>query len=203
MGETRGIGQRPVHAGVAVIAGRLAAAPDRRYIRRMLALSRTDPARLFLMLILATSLTALASAFAGQYVFGLEPCVLCLWQRVPFAAAAAIAALGLVGWGRRRAVLPIALAALVFAIGAAIAFFHVGVQQHWWSSVAGCGGVPVTGMSVEDLSPSALANPPKPCDVVDWRLLGLSLAGWNTVVSTALTAACVAAFTLLRKNQRT
>lgn len=202
MGETRGFGQRPVNVRRALIARRLAAASERRYIRRMLALSRTDSARLFLMLILATSLAALAAAFAGQYVFGLEPCVLCLWQRVPFAAAAAIAALGLVGWSRRRPVLPIALAAAVFAIGAAIAFFHVGVQQHWWSSVAGCGGVPVSGMSVEDLSTAALAHPPKPCDVVDWRLLGLSLAGWNTVISTALTAACLAALTLLRKNQR-
>ena len=84
-----------------------------------------------------------------------------------------------------------------------MAFFHVGVQQHWWSSVAGCGGVPVSGMSVEDLSATALAHPPKPCDVVDWRLFGLSLAGWNTHrFDRVWHVACLVALTLLRKTSR-
>ena len=208
MSETHGIGQRPVQGEEGrgsgrgdLLAGSLVAGHDRRYIRSMFALTRTDPARLFLVLILTASVAALAGAFAGQYLFGIEPCVLCLWQRVPFAVAAVIAGLALVGWRKRSPLLPIALAAIVFATGAAVAFFHVGVQQHWWSSVAGCGGVPVSGMSVEDLSASALAHPPKPCDVVDWQLLGLSLAGWNTLASAALAGACLAALTLLRKNQ--
>ncbi|HYN38149.1 MAG TPA: disulfide bond formation protein B [Rhodospirillales bacterium] len=160
----------------------------------------SDPARPILVLIMVASVGALAAAFAGQYVFGLEPCVLCLWQRVPFAAAAVIAAVGLAGWGGRRRALPIALAAVVFAAGAATAFFHVGVQQHWWSSIPGCGGVPVSGLTIEDLSATALAHPPKACDVVDWRLFGLSLAGWNTLASAGLAAACVAALLLLRKR---
>jgi disulfide bond formation protein DsbB len=57
-------------------------------------------------------------------------------------------------------------------------------------------------MTVEDLSATALAHPPKPCDVVDWRLLGLSLAGWNTIASSVLTLACLVALTLLRKTSR-
>jgi disulfide bond formation protein DsbB len=156
-----------------------------------------------LALILAASLAALAAAFAGQYLFGLEPCVLCLWQRVPFALAAIIAAIGLLGSvARGQFMLFIGLTALVFAFGAALAFFHVGVQQHWWSSVAGCGGGPVSGMSVEDLSAAALAHPPKPCDVVDWQLFGLSLAGWNTIASGSLALACLVALALLRRTSR-
>lgn len=201
MGGTQGLGQRPANVAfkrrpsILVARGR-----GRGYIPDMLALSPLRRSRPFLMLILASSVVALAGAFAGQHLFGLEPCVLCLWQRVPFALAAIIAASGLVARHPGYRLLSIALSAVVFALGAALAFFHVGVQQHWWSSVPGCGGVPVSGMSLEDLSAAALANPPKPCDVVDWQLFGLSLAGWNTLASTALAAACLIAFTLLRKN---
>lgn len=173
-----------------------------RYIPGMLLAAATpDPARPVLLVILLVSLGALAGAFAGQYVFGLEPCVLCLWQRLPFALAAVLAAAGLSRRAEGRRPLAIGIAALIFATGAALAFYHVGVQQHWWQSVAGCGGVPVSGMTIEDLSPAALAHPPKPCDVVDWQFLGLSPAGWNTVISTALAAGCLAALIHLRRTE--
>ena len=162
---------------------------------------RADFSRLFLALILGASLAALAAAFAGQYLFGLEPCILCLWQRVPFAAGAVVAAVGLfVLTGRGQSRLLIGLAALIFALGSGLAFFHVGVQQHWWGSIAGCGGGPVSGLSIDDLTAPALAAPAKPCDVVDWRLFGLSLAGWNTIASAGLAAACLVALTCLRKT---
>lgn len=171
-----------------------------RYIPFMvLAAAAPDPFRPVLLAILAVSLAALAGAFAGQYVFGLEPCVLCLWQRLPFALTAVIAAVGLGRWAGPRPRLSLALAGLVFAAGAGLAFYHVGVQQHWWQSVAGCGGAPVSGMTLEDLSPAALSHPPKPCDVIDWQFLGLSLAGWNTLTSGAMAIACLAALILLRR----
>lgn len=160
-----------------------------------------DPARPVLLAVLLVSLAALAGAFAGQYVFGLEPCVLCLWQRLPFALAAVLAAVGLSPRAEGRRPLAIGIAALIFAAGAGLAFYHVGVQQHWWQSVAGCGGVAVSGMSIEDLTPAALAHPPKPCDVIDWQFLGLSLAGWNTLTSGAMAIACLAALTLLRRTE--
>ncbi|MFO1113174.1 MAG: disulfide bond formation protein B [Rhodospirillales bacterium] len=172
-----------------------------RYIPGML-LATPDPARPVLLAILLMSLGALAAALTGQYVFGLEPCVLCLWQRLPFALTAVLAAVALPPrWAEGRRPHAIGIAALIFAAGAGLAFYHVGVQQHWWQSVAGCGGAPVSGLSIEDLSPAALAHPPKPCDVVDWQFLGLSLAGWNTVISTALAAGCVAALIYLRRRK--
>lgn len=172
-----------------------------RYIPLMpsAAATASDPFRPVLLAILAVSLAALAGAFAGQYVFGLEPCVLCLWQRLPFAVTAVIAAVGLGRWAGPRRRLSVATAGLVFAAGAGLAFYHVGVQQHWWQSVAGCGGVPVSGMTIEDLSPVALAHPPKPCDVIDWQFLGLSLAGWNTLTSGTMAIACLASLILLRR----
>jgi disulfide bond formation protein DsbB len=147
--------------------------------------------RAMLGAILAISLGALAAAFVGQYFFGIEPCVLCLYQRVPWAIAALVAAAGLVGWaGRRDAVL--AVCALVFAAGGALAFYHVGVEQHWWGSIAGCGGAPVSGLTLDDLRPESLAAGLKPCDRVDWHLFGLSLAGYNMIASTLLSLGCLA-----------
>ena len=105
-------------------------------------IDRMDYSRIVLALILAVSLAALAAAFAGQYLVGLEPCVLCLWQRVPFAAAAVIAGIGLLApVAGGQSLLLAGLTAVIFALGGALAFYHVGVQQHWWSSLAGCGGV--------------------------------------------------------------
>ena len=156
--------------------------------------------RRLLVAVLAISLGALVMAFAGQYLFGLEPCVLCLYQRVPWAIAAVIAAGGIFGWAGRTGFLPIALCAAVFAAGGVLAFYHVGVEQHWWGSIAGCGGGPVSGLTPEDLRPEALATGLKPCDRVDWRLFGLSLAGYNMLASALMSAGCLIGLFLLRRK---
>jgi disulfide bond formation protein DsbB len=157
-------------------------------------------ARRLLTAILAISLGALAMAYAGQYLFGLEPCVLCLFQRVPWAMAVLIAAFGIIGWAGRSRLLPIALCAAVFAAGGVLAFYHVGVEQHWWGSIAGCGGGPVSGLTPEDLRPEALATGLKPCDRVDWRLFGLSLAGYNMLASALLSVGCLIGLFFLRRK---
>ena len=158
-------------------------------------------ARTLLAAILVISLGTLAAAFAGQYLFGLEPCVLCLYQRVPWAMAALVAALGLGGWVGWRRLLPIALCAAIFAAGGALAFYHVGVEQHWWGSVAACGGEAVTDLTLDDLRPEALATGGlKPCDRVDWRLFGLSLAGYNVIASALLSAGCLVSLALMGRK---
>ena len=171
----------------------LVAGTSARYISAMLpAPFRSVDLRLLLMLILAISLGALVMALIGQYAFGLEPCILCLYERVPWAAAAAVAAIGLLGWAGR--LLPVALCAAVFAAGAALAFYHVGVEEHWWASITGCAGGPVSGITLDDLSSAALARSSlKPCDRVDWRVFGLSLAALNAIASMLASLACVGA----------
>jgi disulfide bond formation protein DsbB len=157
-------------------------------------------ARRMLWAILTVSLGALATAFAGQYLFGLEPCVLCLYERAPWALAALVAAAGLVGWSGRRGSVPIALCAAIFAAGGALALYHVGVEQHWWGSFAGCGGLPVSGLTPDDLRPESLAGGLKPCDRVDWRLFGLSLAGYNAIASALLSLGCLAGLISIRRK---
>jgi disulfide bond formation protein DsbB len=73
----------------------------------------------------------------------------------------------------------------------------VGVEEHWWASaVPGCDPETVSflddRMTPEELQAALAAKPPKPCDEVDWRLFGLSLAGLNTIGSLALAAATFA-----------
>jgi disulfide bond formation protein DsbB len=163
--------------------------------------TRLENPRIPLALVLMASLMALASAFAGQHLFGLEPCILCLYERVPWAAAAVVSALGLILPPRPWGLAALALCGAIFAAGAALAFYHVGVEAHWWASIAGCEAPAVGGFTLDDLHAPALAEPLKPCDQVDFRLLGLSLAGWNVVLSAG--AAAFSAFALLHLARRT
>jgi disulfide bond formation protein DsbB len=135
--------------------------------------------------ILAASVISLGAAFIAQYGFKLEPCVLCIWQRWPYAATILLGLLAVaVGRrGRTQAAL-VLLAASVFLVGAAIAFFHVGVEQHWWAGTTECTG-PSVGNSVEALRQQLIGRPIVRCDEVAFRFLGLSMAAWNFLASLA------------------
>lgn len=131
-------------------------------------------------LILLVSVAALAVAFAAQYLGGLAPCVLCIYQRYPYGAAIALTLLALVLPGH-PAVQRVALALAGFALltSAGIAAFHVGVEQHWWEGTAACGGTIEPGLSLEELQAQLMAAPVVRCDQVAWSLFGLSMAGYN------------------------
>jgi disulfide bond formation protein DsbB len=145
-----------------------------------------EPRHACLLLALASA-AILLTALALQYLGGLPPCLLCIWQRWPYVA---LIALGLVGWRwRTRAML--ALAVLVLLGGAGLAAYHVGIEQGWWALPGGC----VAGAgaeSVEDLK-RLLAEAPPACDQVSFAFLGLTLAGWNLVASLLLAAFTLAA----------
>jgi disulfide bond formation protein DsbB len=184
----------------------VASAADRRYIIAMTTTVAGMPLeRAIPLAILAVGLGSLAMAFAAQYVFGLEPCVLCLYQRVPYGVAAVLAAAALtVAAADRVRTWLVGLCAAVFLAGAALAFYHVGVEHHWWGSFAACGGKLATGLTVEDLKAQLSGGAPasKPCDQVDWTLFGVSLAGYNAIFSLVLGVACVAGVRLVRRGAR-
>jgi disulfide bond formation protein DsbB len=130
---------------------------------------------------------ALAVAFIAQYGFGLEPCVLCLYQRWPFVAALGLGVIGIaLALGGRSAVPALALAGLACLGNAGLAVYHVGIEEHWWQGSAACTGSAAQGLSLEELKAAILAAPPVRCDEVAWRLFGLSMAGWNVPLSAAL-----------------
>ncbi len=136
------------------------------------------------------SAALLGGAFAFQYLGGLEPCALCLWQRWPHAAAIVIGLVVLVTGWRGLAWLG-ALAALATA---GIGLFHVGVEQLWWEGLATCTAGSIAGISTADLlNPAADVAAPVRCDAIAWSMLGISMAGWNMIASLGLAALWVTA----------
>ncbi|HPE24502.1 MAG TPA: disulfide bond formation protein B [Albidovulum sp.] len=144
----------------------------------------------FILLAGLGSVLLLGGAFVFQ-AFGYAPCKLCLWQRWPHAAAIVIAGLGLiVGWR----VLPW-LGAAAAATTGAIGVFHAGVELGWWEGPTTCTSGAIGGLSVDDLLAQINAAPLIRCDEIAWSLLGVSMAGWNAIISFALAAIWVMAAT--------
>lgn len=131
----------------------------------------------------------LASVFLMQHVLGLEPCPLCVWQRYPHGIVILLGVAG-AALGGPPARWLVAGAGLAFLATAAIGAFQVGVEQGWWEGLAACSGGAGVPESLEDLQ-SQLSKPAAPrCDEVAWSLFGISLAGYNVIVSLGL--ACLA-----------
>ncbi len=151
-------------------------------------------------LILGASVAALAGAFFAQYAMGLEPCPLCLYQRFPYAATIVLGVLALAGRGRWP-LLAIALAGAVFAGEAGLAFYHVGVEQHWWAGLDACGAAGATPETVDELRTLLLeAPPPPPCDEVRWSLFGVSMAGYNMLYGGVMAAISLAGAAALQRK---
>jgi disulfide bond formation protein DsbB len=131
------------------------------------------------MLLLVGPAALLAGALGFQHIGGLQPCEMCQWQRWALVTALVLA---LAGWVLRHNRAVLRLAAVAVLVGAGIAAFHAGVEQHWWKGVTACTAPPVTGTSAEMLS-QILAQPLVRCDAIPWSLFGISMAGWNALLS--------------------
>ena len=133
------------------------------------------PAALARLLALLVPVGLLGGALGSQYLGGLHPCEMCYWQRWPHAAAIILAAAAFAVPARARMLT--ALAALAIAVSGAIGLFHTGVELGWWEGLTRCtaGGA----LSLDDLMSVPLVR----CDQVQWSWLGISMAGWNAILS--------------------
>ncbi len=111
---------------------------------------------------------------------GLFPCEMCWWQRYPHFAALAFACLAL--FVVKRSAL-VALAALCLIASGIIGGFHAGVEYGWWEGLTSCTST-IKGTG-EDLLKSIMNAPIVRCDVAPWSLFGISLAGYNFLISIA------------------
>jgi|SRR5665213_720384 len=148
--------------------------------------------RQFAGAVLVASAAVLGAALLSQYWGGLAPCELCLLQRWPWWVAIAIAAAAWLIDGRLALPIPAILLAIVFLTGAGIAFYHVGVEQHWFAGPTACTASGADATSVDALRAQLLGTQPVMCDQVQWSLFGVSLAGWNLLASLAMAGLCAA-----------
>src|SRR5271155_400817 len=151
-------------------------------------------------LVLGLSAFALILGALGfQYLDHLPPCEMCMWQRYPHIAA------GVAGVGGflllRARILPASaaagiaiLTALLIAVSGVIGVYHAGVEWHFWPGPQYCTGSAFHAAGALDLNAPVVM-----CDHAAWRLFGLSLAGYNAILSFALAAA---GLTLVAGNRR-
>jgi disulfide bond formation protein DsbB len=142
--------------------------------------------RTVLAAILLAALATIGGALIFEHGLGLRPCKLCLQQRIPYYVAMAVAAGGLLlppRW-QRAALLVLAL---VLLVGAGMGVHHAGVEWGLWPGPNDCGGTPAPQAgSMGDFLNQLQTTRVVSCTEAAWRFLGLSLAGWNAVISLAL-----------------
>ena len=157
-----------------------------------LGLTRAALARLVALLL---PLGLLGGALGSQYLGGLHPCEMCYWQRWPHGAAILLAALAFMrpAESSRSRVLTL-LAALAIAISGLIGVYHAGVELGIFEGLTAC---TATGaVTLNDIVSTPLVR----CDQVQWSFLGISMAGWNAILS--LGGAALIAFLTLKAANR-
>ncbi len=148
--------------------------------------------RLPLAAILAVSAGMLSVALLFQYLGGLAPCTLCIYQRVPYALTLGLAAVALPFaplLGRRVVAIGVALCGCAFTAGALVAGFHVGVENGWWEGLSSCGSNIDPNLDFEEFKRQLLAAPVVRCDEVAWSMFGISMAGYNFLASVVFAGA--------------
>ena len=157
-------------------------------------------------LLLGVNVGALLFALTMQFGFEIHPCVLCLWQRVPYGVAAALSLGALLAWKspRHYATVALGLCAAVYLAGMGLAVFHTGVELHWWLGTSGCAVQPLQGGSPEDIRRALLQTTMPRCDEIPWSIFGFSMANLNVAFSLGLAffAAASAAWHLAGKPRR-
>lgn len=139
--------------------------------------------------ILLVAVATLSSVYSAQYMGGLRPCVLCLYERIPWFAAAGLMLAGFLMSASARAWRGVLLlTGLVMLAGAALAGYHVGVEQKWWAGPGACSAPEQMPQSLDDLKELLLPTTAKPvrCDEIPWSLWGISMAGYNVILSAGL-----------------
>jgi disulfide bond formation protein DsbB len=148
----------------------------------------------------SVSLALILGALGFQYLAGIPPCEMCHWQRWPHIAAAIVGLggglyvrSGFIGEGIAR---PLAWCTVfLIAAGGLLGVYHAGVEWHWWPGPQACTGnaFHFNGGTL-DLNARVVQ-----CDIAAWRLFGLSLAGYNAIIS--LTVAGIGAYFLVRQDR--
>ena len=135
----------------------------------------------------AGSILLLGGAYWFQYVVGLAPCDMCLWQRYPHMLAILFGLITIPLLVEPKVALVFGLiAVLALFATAGIGVFHAGVEQHWWQGPQACSGRVPAGLSAEELKKWLMSARMVRCDEIPWQMWNISMAGWNAILSGTL-----------------
>jgi disulfide bond formation protein DsbB len=136
------------------------------------------------LLVFLVSFGSLGGALVSQYFFNMHPCVLCIYQRWPHGIAMVLGlAILFIGTQQPKpAAFLLFLANIVYAVGASIAIFHVGVEQEWWEGTKGCGIPQAPAGDFEAFKEAILNAPLASCKDIPFQLFGISMAGYNALI---------------------
>lgn len=143
-------------------------------------LTRAELGRLIALLL---PLGLLGGALGSQYIGGLHPCEMCYWQRWPHAAAILLAGLAFTApaAAQRSRILTL-LAAAAIAVSGAIGVYHAGVETGIFEGLTTCTST-ARAATTDELLKQIMKVPLVRCDQVQWAFLGISMAGWNAILS--------------------
>ncbi len=149
--------------------------------------------------VLIFSVLSLSIAYFIQYILGHKPCNLCLVERIPYLASVVFISLIFIINKFNKIIAGIIL--LFFIFGSIISFYHVGIEQGFFNESFVCN----LGTSGDNLSKDQLLkeleNVPISCKDVTFRLLGLSLATINTIISVLLSVIMIKVIKNYGKNK--
>jgi len=159
--------------------------------------------RLFFAALTSASIATLSTTYFLEIFQNLPPCVLCLYQRIPYLITTCLCALGwYLSGSKRRSQLPrilIRLSAVTLLAGTGLAGYHVGVEYGIWQGTTRCSALGVDAVTVSALKSAILSAPIANCADVLWSFMGLSLAEWNLLWSTLLAIVCIYVLKRLRQ----
>jgi disulfide bond formation protein DsbB len=145
--------------------------------------SGLTPAALARLIALVLPVALLGGALGSQYIGGLHPCEMCYWQRWPHGAAIVLALLSFTAPARSaRSRALVLLAAAAVAVSGAIGVYHAGVEARIFEGFTQCTAM-AKGLSTAELLEQISHAPLVRCDEVQFRFLGISMAGWNAILS--------------------
>jgi disulfide bond formation protein DsbB len=122
----------------------------------------------------------MAGAWGSQLFGGLYPCEMCHWQRWPHYAALVLGLATFIAPATAAKRALILLAAVAILTSGAIGVFHAGVEYKWWDGITPCA---VSASAGDDILKNIMAAPLISCDQPQWTLFGISLAGYNAIIS--------------------
>jgi len=149
--------------------------------------------RNFLLFTSFVAICCLISALIAQHMFHVEPCILCIYERYFYAAAAVGGVLGIWIKGERGLSYLFMLTGLILLGGIVVGIYHLGVEEHWWQGTAACQGAP-RALTIEEFRQGLIGRPNVRCDQINWRILGISATWVNLIWFTGFSVLWVMTF---------